>query len=136
MSCPRLNPSLSSPVALYSSSFLFSPRTLFFFFFNDTATPEIYPLPLHDALPISLRRCHPDGSLCADMVKEWPPDRAVQPHPASGSPCLRIAPSSGPPALPCPSPSWPSSRSEEHTSELQSPDHLVCRLLLEKKKNI
>src|SRR5258708_31076675 len=68
-----------------------------FFFFNDTATTEIYTLSLHDALPI------------------WRPDVPSDP------PCrVRGDPSSG-------------SRSEEHTSELQSPDHLVCRLLLEKK---
>src|SRR5258708_8655511 len=74
---------------------------LFFFFFNDTATTEIYTLSLHDALPISL-----PGT-------------------------VRAA------AVPCPRPAWrrPRHRSEEHTSELQSPDHLVCRLLLEKKKN-
>src|SRR5258708_31290569 len=74
---------------------------LIFFFFNDTATTEIYTLSLHDALPIYLkrrkRRCPGEGNhrgwrLRADL------------------------------------------RSEEHTSELQSPDHLVCRLLLEKKK--
>src|SRR5256885_16796740 len=72
----------------------------FFFFFNDTATTEIYTLSLHDALPISRR-------------------------PRSSSP-------------PCCSPhraSTKASRSEEHTSELQSPCNLVCRLLLEKKKN-
>src|SRR5256885_7142583 len=70
----------------------------FFFFFNDTATTEIYTLSLHDALPICRswrRRCRAGGPL--------------QPRP-----------------LP-----W---RSEEHTSELQSPCNLVCRLLLEKKK--
>src|SRR5258708_27612601 len=75
-----------------------------FFFFNDTATTEIYTLSLHDALPISIenqcgvRRPANDRVEAFDVVGE----RA---------------------------------RSEEHTSELQSPDHLVCRLLLEKKKN-
>src|SRR5215216_8190045 len=69
----------------------------FFFFFNDTATTEIYTLSLHDALPIS-------------------------------PPSSRTARCGGP--IPRPA----RSRSEEHTSELQSPDHLVCRLLLEKKK--
>src|SRR3990170_3422725 len=70
----------------------------FFFFFNDTATTEIYTLSLHDALPISrgLRHRPPFGGGHGDLVD------------ARG-------------------------RSEEHTSELQSPDHLVCRLLLEKK---
>src|SRR5215216_7890065 len=69
--------------------------SLFFFFFNDTATTEIYTLSLHDALPIS-------------------------PGPGSSGCCWASRST------------W--ARSEEHTSELQSPDHLVCRLLLEKKK--
>src|SRR5256885_3308109 len=80
----------------------------FFFFFNDTATTEIYTLSLHDALPISL----PNKSrrrLPSLRLRMW---------------CLRRNP-----AL-----RWPSHRSEEHTSELQSPCNLVCRLLLEKKK--
>src|SRR6266702_2460781 len=71
-----------------------------FFFFNDTATTEIYTLSLHDALPISAR-----------------PGRAGRR--AAGRAHL----GAGPPT-----------RSEEHTSELQSRGHLVCRLLLEKKK--
>src|SRR5256885_12395716 len=69
-----------------------------FFFFNDTATTEIYTLSLHDALPICAYR---GGPPCPSST------RLLQPtyH-----------------------------RSEEHTSELQSPCNLVCRLLLEKKK--
>src|SRR2546429_4344940 len=74
------------------------------FFFNDTATTEIYTLSLHDALPIS-----GDG---AGHVRSSGAPRAA--------PCVSLAPT---PA-----------RSEEHTSELQSRLHLVCRLLLEKKK--
>src|SRR3989442_10924412 len=75
-------------------------RHLIFFFFNDTATTEIYTLSLHDALPISMAKRHAQGSRSAreniaDLCDE---------------------------------------RSEEHTSELQSRPHLVCRLLLEKKK--
>src|SRR5256885_5905065 len=79
--------------------------TLFFFFFNDTATTEIYTLSLHDALPIS----------------------------PAAFPCARP---STPAAFPCARPSscCMPKRSEEHTSELQSPCNLVCRLLLEKKK--
>src|SRR2546429_1673633 len=73
------------------------------FFFNDTATTEIYTLSLHDALPI------------------WSVSTA----------CRRSAPSSVPRI---PAPSARPARSEEHTSELQSRLHLVCRLLLEKKK--
>src|SRR2546422_10376956 len=80
----------------------------FFFFFNDTATTEIYTLSLHDALPISPAR-RAGGTLT------W---RASAPS----SSCCTIAESVQIP------------RSEEHTSELQSRLHLVCRLLLEKKK--
>src|SRR5215216_7940308 len=77
-----------------------------FFFFNDTATTEIYTLSLHDALPI------PD------------PDAAGQDAELVG---VLVRPSQRGVAV-------LDRRSEEHTSELQSPDHLVCRLLLEKKK--
>src|SRR6478752_10304103 len=76
---------------------IFSCFFSFFFFFNDTATTEIYTLSLHDALPI-----------CRSL------------------PCSRPW---------CPPAAGPDDRSEEHTSELQSRLHLVCRLLLEKKKN-
>src|SRR6478609_2224712 len=72
----------------------------FFFFFNDTATTEIYTLSLHDALPIYYRK--------PSHVVLRSGDRIRLP-----SPC--------------------GSRSEEHTSELQSLAYLVCRLLLEKK---
>src|SRR5256885_15333097 len=80
--------------------------SFFFFFFNDTATTEIYTLSLHDALPIFVRAIEQtyigifdtqmDGFDICDFHDVW--------------------------------------RSEEHTSELQSPCNLVCRLLLEKKK--
>src|SRR5256885_7312631 len=83
-----------------------------FFFFNDTATTEIYPLSLHDALPICLLPSHP-------LRRPPPPRRRL--HQA-------------PPRHLTPPPSRPALRSEEHTSELQSPCNLVCRLLLEKKK--
>src|SRR5258708_20879887 len=79
---------------------------LCFFFFNDTATTEIYTLSLHDALPISC--CLPvPQAITAGLLL------------ASAAPARKNA---------------GAARSEEHTSELQSPDHLVCRLLLEKKK--
>src|SRR5256885_7563349 len=97
------------------------PSLSFFFFFNDTATTEIYTLSLHDALPISHLR--------ADR------GRRAGRHTGRGRRHLR-----GPPGrrqgqdrpelravLPL--------RSEEHTSELQSPCNLVCRLLLEKNNN-
>src|SRR5438034_11060110 len=80
-----------------------------YFFFNDTATTEIYTLSLHDALPIS--RSHP-AAPSADS--------------RSASAALRSG-SAAAAATPDP-------RSEEHTSELQSHSDLVCRLLLEKKK--
>src|SRR5256885_12231092 len=80
--------------------------TKMFFFFNDTATTEIYTLSLHDALPI----CH---STCRGM---------------------RAAGTSGSRRTSAPLSSALRTRSEEHTSELQSPCNLVCRLLLEKKK--
>src|SRR5436305_11298427 len=100
------------------------------FFFMDTATTEIYTLSLHDALPISQRTClrklrrRREGAVwaaCADSarISRWPERRKVQP-----SGWLRWEG-----AVP-----EPSVRSEEHTSELQSRPHLVCRLLLEKKK--
>src|SRR5256885_3848002 len=100
-----------------------------FFFFNDTATTEIYTLSLHDALPISARpgAAHPRGADGARTAlarrrrvgdgARRPPFRRRLPHAPSG---IRDR----------------AHRSEEHTSELQSPCNLVCRLLLEKKKKI
>src|SRR5690348_18488095 len=87
----------------YTTILLSSPLFFFSFFFNDTATTEIYTLSLHDALPISHQfsdelRPRPLGVLMLSFFQ------------------------------------WCTERSEEHTSELQSPVHLVCRLLLEKKK--
>src|SRR2546429_3808564 len=99
---------------------------LFFFFFNDTATTEIYTLSLHDALPISCcssgvlsspSGCAPGARFRIGSCRSSRRSRGIR----CGNTCSR--PSSG--ALP---------RSEEHTSELQSRLHLVCRLLLEKKK--
>src|SRR2546430_7520722 len=72
---------------------------MFFFFFNDTATTEIYTLSLHDALPICNART-PRGGSGTRPFHKW------------------------------------DTRSEEHTSELQSQSNLVCRLLLEKKKKL
>src|SRR2546426_10930061 len=77
------------------------------FFFNDTATTEIYTLSLHDALPIS------DRERPAVLLVPDPNDIAC------ANPGVR---------------DQKNGRSEEHTSELQSPCNLVCRLLLEKKK--
>src|SRR5260370_40828430 len=93
---------------LFSFFFLFRcPSYFFFFFFNDTATTEIYTLSLHDALPI----CSDNrGHLWVHATRFW------QPWTRWARITRRI------------------SRSEEHTSELQSHLNLVCRLLLEKKK--
>src|SRR2546422_7546958 len=92
--------------------------SFFFFFFNDTATTEIYTLSLHDALPIY----------------QHGPHRARGRGLPGGGSAGRGAPvGHSPPADATRTP--PVSRSEEHTSELQSRLHLVCRLLLEKKKN-
>src|SRR2546430_12249166 len=92
-----------------------------FFFFNDTATTEIYTLSLHDALPISLFSLDFPHSLglcsgylpCSCFISLAACLRYL-----SNFACLHV-----------------SNRSEEHTSELQSQSNLVCRLLLEKKKN-
>src|SRR2546423_11017117 len=78
------------------------PGSSIFFFFNDTATTEIYTLSLHDALPISLDLLAESDFIAVCAM--WTPETT--------------------------------SRSEEHTSELQSLAYLVCRLLLEKKKNV
>src|SRR3712207_7912304 len=85
----------------------------FVFFFNDTATTEIYTLSLHDALPISRSagvipsQCCSNRSSSSVSVTPTYVTRSTTNHPV---------------------------RSEEHTSELQSRQYLVCRLLLEKKK--
>src|SRR2546426_10042059 len=96
---------------MYVSIHLYNTHYHFLFFFNDTATTEIYTLSLHDALPISGLSGWFDA-----MV------RTRRSRKASASVLRRCAR----PGLP--------GRSEEHTSELQSPCNLVCRLLLEKKK--
>src|SRR5256885_11670031 len=82
-----------------------------FFFFNDTATTEIYTLSLHDALPIY--RSNAAVHWMKDIGVKWEPEKVTE---VDGKLYL------------------PGGRSEEHTSELQSPCNLVCRLLLEKKK--
>src|SRR5256885_13496621 len=98
---------------------LLLPSFIIFFFFNDTATTEIYTLSLHDALPISdpgtvatahARHGQQLNQLWASLLAE--------PAPAARAKSVRFR----------------RHRSEEHTSELQSPCNLVCRLLLEKKK--
>src|SRR5256885_12250796 len=87
-----------------------------FFFFNDTATTEIYTLSLHDALPIY-------------TITEKSSDNFVSARRANPVNVCNVSGSSSF-SLNCAN----CCRSEEHTSELQSPCNLVCRLLLEKKK--
>src|SRR3712207_9551938 len=101
------------------------------FFFNDTATTEIYTLSLHDALPIFRRYRAPSryASSIAPCALRWslgaprgvPTRRAGPTHERPRGGAHRAHAQHGP-------------RSEEHTSELQSRQYLVCRLLLEKKK--
>src|SRR5256885_7235965 len=86
---------------------------VFFFFFNDTATTEIYTLSLHDALPISPPNTAPSAARA-------PPADSARSCAFCSSQTRTSSSGAG--------------RSEEHTSELQSPCNLVCRLLLEKKK--
>src|SRR2546430_9679514 len=86
-----------------------------FFFFNDTATTEIYTLSLHDALPISPLVDFPQPGAAQVLL-----DGQIARHDE---------------LLGLRRPARLSGRSEEHTSELQSQSNLVCRLLLEKKKN-
>src|SRR3712207_7349753 len=103
----------------------------YFFFFNDTATTEIYTLSLHDALPISSpiiasarmesvsgRTIHVRAQVLEPRVAQQGHDRAAGTEPAGYLDRRENV------------------RSEEHTSELQSRQYLVCRLLLEKKKKI
>src|SRR2546427_9244715 len=85
-----------------------------FFFFNDTATTEIYTLSLHDALPISQ---HDGPAMGLQLEHILPCIRSRRGKEKRDAVVNGLAP-----------------RSEEHTSELQSQSNLVCRLLLEKKK--
>src|SRR5256885_12759874 len=88
---------------------------ILFFFFKDTATTEIYTLSLHDALPI----WRIPGTITAEPMRDSVPGQGLRPAdqtPGQARLCRAAR------------------RSEEHTSELQSPCNLVCRLLLEKKK--
>src|SRR5688500_20275652 len=85
---------------------------------HDTATPEIYTLSLHDALPIY--DAHPMGRFIATIAAMgtiYPESKDIFEPASRQKQIVRLL------------------RSEEHTSELQSPCNLVCRLLLEKKKN-
>src|SRR5690606_40918431 len=106
-----------------------------FSFVNDAPNAEIYTLSLHDALPISSEmratRISPFGAAAMNLaprIREftsstWKPGSVWR-----GNGMSVPGPAPGAPAPDC--------RSEEHTSELQSRENLVCRLLLEKKKNV
>src|SRR5438874_13657123 len=105
--------SLQSVISCFNVLSLLLLSLFIFFFFNDTATTEIYTLSLHDALPIS----SPGDTRCA-FLPPWVVRGRQSPRP---KPRLTLE---------------AKSRSEEHTSELQSRRDLVCRLLLEKKNKI
>src|SRR3712207_8242325 len=90
----------------------------FFFFFNDTATTEIYTLSLHDALPIF------------EFIQEYFKNEEKRDPSITEIRVLDTYWSDH-----CRHTTFLTERSEEHTSELQSRQYLVCRLLLEKKKN-
>src|SRR3712207_9248451 len=89
------------------------------FFFNDTATTEIYTLSLHDALPIY------KDLITVDDIKYMPVYTKDLMTNREDAAKLKAAAKA----------EFSKKRSEEHTSELQSRQYLVCRLLLEKKKN-
>src|SRR3712207_6955738 len=97
-----------------------------FFFFNDTATTEIYTLSLHDALPICPGQ---KGVACGIRVRLADIQEQAGLLPVAHQ-SRKLSPTPGDDR------DRGTSRSEEHTSELQSRQYLVCRLLLEKKKNI
>src|SRR3712207_6907195 len=97
--------------------------SVFFFFLNDTATTEIYPLSLHAPLPISHARTR----------RSTGPDPGRHPSIGRGHRTRRRNPSERP-SRRRRGRRRRARRSEEHTSELQSRQYLVCRLLLEKKK--
>src|SRR2546422_11422357 len=94
---------------------MLSPSFIFIFFFNDTATTEIYTLSLHDALPILL---------------DWAAGPSVAVRVVTPAELVNFVLTAVVAGV---SYGVRGSRSEEHTSELQSRLHLVCRLLLEKK---
>src|SRR5207248_11264058 len=102
--------------SLYSLSFTCSFTSFLLFFFNHTATSVIYTLSLHDALPIS-----------GEVSGAGAGFTLIQTFGDIGNSTFICNPATVTGA---------EGRSEEHTSELQSPYDLVCRLLLEKKKQI
>src|SRR3712207_8215619 len=106
-------------------------RTEVLVFFNDTATTEIYTLSLHDALPISALRVSADADRAPEGLRVGEAiTRTLRIEAEDTAAMLLPAALWGQPEGVAVYP-----RSEEHTSELQSRQYLVCRLLLEKKKN-
>src|SRR5690606_41928053 len=103
------------------SPVFYSSRSFFSFFYNDTATTELYTLSLHDALPIYRPAGFPHRTGGAHPVRQLLP-RTAPGHRTDPLVRSRGVQRAG------------GQRSEEHTSELQSRENLVCRLLLEKKK--
>src|SRR5207244_13640611 len=105
------------------------------FFRADSASPEISPLSLHDALPIFASRGR--GSVVQSSSSTAVARKLASRSPASAAArsTRSCAGSSSPARLATIAQPRQARRSEEHTSELQSPDHLVCRLLLEKKNH-
>src|SRR5258708_35211762 len=128
--CPRCSTLFF--IILFLSLITRSRPFFFFFFLKDPAPTEIYPLSLHDALPIC-----PGATAAAATASKTPRIEKLSGFDSASTRCILSAIGYPPnlsgndsvneQPLSCPS------RSEEHTSELQSPDHLVCRLLLEKK---
>src|SRR5260370_31592378 len=95
-----------------------------FFFFNDTATTEIYTLSLHDALPILIQcwhEAHPSQQKLSPAQ-----DKRIASSAIATNKCLAASNKSNVGGI--------ATRSEEHTSELQSHLNIVCRLLLDKKR--
>src|SRR5438876_7757522 len=100
---------------------------LSFFFFDDTSPPEIYTLSLHDALPIFvIAKLHFGGDFVDGREVTSSDGRNNANHVSLFHRCFLLLQITDVFIIHI--------RSEEHTSELQSPVHLVCRLLLEKKK--
>src|SRR3712207_8793727 len=101
------------------------------FCFNDTATTEIYTLSLHDALPIYTLYVGAEGPPDVTL-----PDLGRELRSSQSIPVTFTFGEAGEVTVDVPVSAEGQNRSEEHTSELQSRQYLVCRLLLEKKKNI
>src|SRR2546425_8914788 len=127
---------MSSAVTFFLYTQNLTPILLFFFFLNDPAPPEIYTLPLHDALPIyktfqalECKFASKMGLFLTLQPSHLLVERAALDSQDLGGPSLITA---GFLQHPQDLAAFQFFRSEEHTSELQSLAYLVCRLLLEK----